>query len=112
MNLEKLRETYDLHDAILINFNYSLKKRTAICELEIDSADSKTECTIEFKDIGLFHIEANNTDFKDNELIDINVSSKDTEYFRAFFSEGFMKPGKLIEITCTNVEIIIVKPNI
>lgn len=44
-------------------------------------------------------------DFEEDELIALKVSSGEVEYFKAFFSEGFMKPGKAIEIICHDVEI-------
>lgn len=107
MNLEQLHSLYNLHDSVLTKFTYSLDNRHAFCELMIEEDSHQYICSIKFNNISLFHIESNNSDFMENELIDIEVLSGEAEYFRGFFSEGFGKPGKLIEIRCNTVEITI-----
>ncbi|WP_458453014.1 hypothetical protein [Methanobrevibacter sp.] len=107
MNLEQLYSSHNLHDSVLTKFTYSLENRHAFCELIIEDAPHQYSCSISFNDITLFIIESNNSDFIENELIDIKVLSEDGEYFRGFFSEGFGKAGKLIEIRCKMVEITV-----
>lgn len=107
MNLEQLHSLHDLHDSVITKFTYSLDNRQAFCELIIEEDSHQYSCSICFNNISLFHIESNNSNFMENELIDIKVLSEDGEYFRGFFSEGFGKPGKLIEIRCNMVEITI-----
>ena len=107
MTLEQLYSLYNLHDSVLTKFTYSLEYRHALCELIIEDDSHHYSCSISFNDITLFNIESNNSDFMENELIDIKVLTEDEEFFRGFFSEGFGKAGKLIEIRCKMVEITI-----
>ncbi|MDE6729315.1 MAG: hypothetical protein K2J71_00875 [Oscillospiraceae bacterium] len=105
MNLEKLCALYDLHDSVVVKFSYCFEKRCAVCILNLGDWQDRNTCTIKFNDILFFKLESENADFAENELIALEVSSDETEYFKAFFSEGFMKPGKAIEIRCHDVEI-------
>lgn len=105
MNLETLCSLYDLHDSVVIKFSYSFHESCAVCLLELGDWNDKNTCMIKFNHIVFFKLESQNVDFDENELIDVKVSSGEVECFRAFFNEGVMKPGKVIEIKCDYVEI-------
>ncbi|MDE5884022.1 MAG: hypothetical protein K2H29_02955 [Oscillospiraceae bacterium] len=105
MNLESLCALYNLHDSVVVKFSYCFEKRCAVCILNLGNWQKKNTCTIKFNHIILFKMESQNVDFEEDELIDLKVSSGEVEYFKSFFSEGFMKPGKVIEIICHDVEI-------
>ena len=105
LNLESLCSLYSLHDSVVLKFSYSFENRCAICVLSFEGDSQSGICSIKFKDILMFKIEAQNVNFIEDELIDLKVNSKDGEYFKAFFSEGFGMPGKVLEISCTAVDI-------
>ncbi|WP_295080114.1 hypothetical protein [Ruminococcus sp.] len=109
MNLVQLYLNYTLHDSVITDFFYSLNQRYARCVLSVEMNNCNYTYTINFEEITLFKIEAQNADFIGNELIDIKVSSDNGEYFKAFFSEGFAMPGKVIEIRCDKVNIYVQK---
>ncbi|MCM1505955.1 MAG: GNAT family N-acetyltransferase [Ruminococcus flavefaciens] len=105
MNLETLCKSYDLHDSVVEEFSYFFEKRCAVLALSLGDWQNKKNCIIKFNDITFFKFESDNVDFAENELIDIKVSGGEDEYFKAFFSEGFMKAGKTVEIKCDYIEI-------
>lgn len=108
MNLAALHLSYDLHDSVVVLFSYCFEKRYAVCVLDIGDLQEKYRCKIKFNNITFFKIDLTNVDFVENELIDLKVSSDVGEYFKGYFSEGFSKPGKAVEIKCEFVEIEIV----
>lgn len=63
-----------------------------------------SKCEIEFININMFYIEADNSVFDENELKSSVVSSSNGEYFKCYLDEGFGKPGKVIEIGCEYIK--------
>lgn len=104
VNLTELFKSYDFHDSYIEVFRYDLLKRQALCCLNLGDWNDVPECEIRFINVTMFHIEADNSEFAENELISAEVSSEGREHFKGFFNEGFGKPGKIIEIECEYVE--------
>ncbi|MDE6593641.1 MAG: hypothetical protein K2K57_11345 [Oscillospiraceae bacterium] len=104
MNLTELFKRYDFHDSYIDRFEYDLLKRRAICCLNLGDWNDMPKCEIRFINVNMFHIEADNSEFAENELISAEVSSEGCEHFKGFFSEGFGRPGKVIEIKCEYIE--------
>lgn len=109
MNLSELFSLYDFHDSYIETFGVDFYNRKIICCLNLGDWQEKTTCTIEFVDIVMFHIESDNVNFIGNELKDYTVISKEdgTEYFRGYFMDGFGTPGKVIELLCKGLKIIL-----
>ncbi len=104
MNLTELFKRYDFHDSYVERFEYDLPDRRVVCCLNLGDWNDVQKCEIRFINVNMFHIEADNSDFAENELISAEVSSEGCEHFKGFFSEGLGKPGKVIEIKCEYIE--------
>lgn len=103
MNLAELFEKYDFHDSYIDYFNYDPdSKRLILCVVLCEGQETE-KCEITFLNVRKLNIEADNDEYEENELVSVSVSSDDGEYFKGFFSEGFGKAGKLIEIKCDKV---------
>lgn len=109
MNLSELFSSFDFHDSYIEIFDIDVYERRITCCLNLGDWQKKERCTIEFSDIVMFHIETNNSDFIGNELIDFTVSSNadGSERFRGYFHEGLGKPGKVIELLCKKLRIVL-----
>lgn len=104
MNLTELFEKYDFHDSYIETFEYDFLNRRIVCCLNLGDWNEVRKCEIRFINVNMFHIEADNSEFADNELISAEVSSNGREHFKGFFNEGFGKPGKIIETECEFIE--------
>ncbi len=109
MRLLELFSLYDFHDSYIENFFVDFNNRKMIICLNLGDWQEKSKCTIEFSDIAMFHIEADNVDFNGNELKDYTVFSKDdgTEQFRGYFMDGIGTPGKVIELLSREIKILL-----
>lgn len=100
MNLTELFKRYDFHDSYIEMFEYDPLNRRVICCLNLGDWNDVQKCEIRFINVNMFHITADNSEFAENELISVRVSSEGCEHFKGFFDEGFGRPGKVIEIKC------------
>jgi hypothetical protein len=102
MNLSELFNKYDFHDSYLEYLDYSFNERRLSLCLNLGDWQEHSRCVITFCNIILFHLEADNVDFKGNTLISFNTLKN--EYFKGFFCEDFGKPGKFLEVKCEYIE--------
>lgn len=104
MNLTEIFKKYDFHDSYVEHFRYDLNERIVNCCFVLCDDQPIRKCEIEFVNVNKFYIEADNSEFAENELKSSTVSSLDGEHFKFFLDEGFGKPGKAIEIGCEYIK--------
>lgn len=100
MNITELFKKYDFHDSYIEYFEYDMFNRAVKCCFVLCDHNPISKCEIDFINVGMFYIKADNSVFTENELRSSTVSSADGEYFKCYLDEGFGKPGKVIEIEC------------
>lgn len=99
---------FDLHDSYIEDFNFDFDNLQAYIRINLGDWQEKAKCEIEFYGIKIFHIELNNANFIENEILSANLHSTNDELFDIVLSEGPGKSCKILKILCDNVIVNLV----